>query len=212
VAVLQRRVRPNRLAANGWEDDGLRKKRDGEALRGGCRGVDGGFRLVGGEGRRFPAVSSDNLPPATEQTVVAVEEKVTASPELAVADRVSCVNGYCLPVMGGEADGLDCFGDREALPDGRRGRRRCFRPGCVKHAGSCREQRQLAARDRADRGCGGGEGHRQPDVGGGREGLTRQGVLRPGDRREADGLDGAPNGKALRDSPRGINAVAGLRA
>ena len=47
-----------------------------------------------------PAVSSDSVLPATVQTEVVVEEKVTGRLELAVADSVSCVKAYCVPVMG----------------------------------------------------------------------------------------------------------------
>ena len=49
---------------------------------------------------QFPAISSDRVLPETEQTELVVEEKVTGRPELAEADRVSCVAAYCLPVMG----------------------------------------------------------------------------------------------------------------
>jgi len=49
---------------------------------------------------QVPLISSASLLPETEQMEVLVEENVTGRPELAAAERVSCVNAYSLPVMG----------------------------------------------------------------------------------------------------------------
>ena len=40
---------------------------------------------------QLPGIGSDSVLPKTEQTEVVVEENVTGSPELAVADRLNCV-------------------------------------------------------------------------------------------------------------------------
>ena len=52
---------------------------------------------------QVPESKSDSVLPETEQTAGVVEEKVTGRPELAVAERVSCVPAYCLPAMGEKA-------------------------------------------------------------------------------------------------------------